>query len=55
MVMSGMAAGFLLYVLAKVTDDMSKAGLMHPVAAAWLPVLIGGVIGLVALMYQEDG
>lgn len=55
MVMGGMAAGFLLYVLAKVTDDMSKAGLMHPVAAAWLPVLIAGVIGLVALMYQEDG
>jgi lipopolysaccharide export system permease protein len=55
MVMGGMAAGFLLYVLAKITDDMSKAGLMHPVAAAWLPVLIAGVIGLVALMYQEDG
>jgi lipopolysaccharide export system permease protein len=55
MVMGGMAAGFLLYVLSKVTDDMSKAGLMHAVAAAWLPVLIGGVIGLVALMYQEDG
>jgi lipopolysaccharide export LptBFGC system permease protein LptF len=28
---------------------------MHPVAAAWMPVLIAGVIGLVALMYQEDG
>jgi lipopolysaccharide export system permease protein len=55
MVMGGMAAGFLLYVLAKVTDDVSKAGLVHPVAAAWLPVLVGGVIGLVALMYQEDG
>jgi lipopolysaccharide export system permease protein len=55
MVLGGMGAGFLLYVLAKITDDMSKAGLMHPVAAAWLPVLIAGVIGLVALMYQEDG
>ncbi len=55
MVLGGMAAGFLLYVLSKVTDDLSKAGLMHPVAAAWLPVLIGGVTGFVALMYQEDG
>jgi lipopolysaccharide export system permease protein len=55
MVLGGMGAGFLLYVLAKVTDDMSKAGLMHPVAAAWLPVLIAAVIGLVVLMYQEDG
>jgi lipopolysaccharide export system permease protein len=28
---------------------------MHPVAAAWLPVLVGGVTGFVALLYQEDG
>jgi lipopolysaccharide export system permease protein len=28
---------------------------MPPVAAAWLPVIIGGLTGLVALLYQEDG
>jgi lipopolysaccharide export system permease protein len=55
MVLSGVAAGFLLYVLSKVTEDLSKAQLMHPVAAAWLPVLVGGVTGFVALLYQEDG
>src|SRR5215510_4309912 len=55
MVLSGVAAGFLLYVLSKVTEDMSKAELMHPVAAAWLPVLAGGVTGFIALLYQEDG
>jgi lipopolysaccharide export system permease protein len=55
MVLSGIAAGFLLYVLSKVTEDLSKAELMHPVAAAWLPVLVGGVTGFVALLYQEDG
>ena len=55
LVLSGVAAGFLLYVLSKVTDDLSKAGLMHPVAAAWLPVLAGGLTGFVALLYQEDG
>jgi lipopolysaccharide export system permease protein len=55
MVLSGVAAGFLLYVLSKVTDDLSKADLMHPVAAAWLPVVVGGVTGFVALLYQEDG
>ena len=38
MVLSGIAAGFLLYVLSKVTEDLSKAELMHPIAAAWLPV-----------------
>jgi lipopolysaccharide export system permease protein len=55
MVLSGMAAGFLLYVLSKVTEDLSKAELMHPVAAAWLPVLAGGLTGFIALLYQEDG
>jgi lipopolysaccharide export system permease protein len=55
MVLGGVTAGFLLYVMSKVTEDMSKAELMHPVAAAWLPVLIGSVIGCVALLYQEDG
>jgi lipopolysaccharide export system permease protein len=55
MVLSGVLAGFLLYVLSKVSDDMTRAGLMHPVAAAWLGVLVAGVAGVCALLYQEDG
>jgi lipopolysaccharide export system permease protein len=55
MVLSGVTAGFLLYVLSKVTEDLSKAELMHPAAAAWLPVLAGGLTGFVVLLYQEDG
>jgi lipopolysaccharide export system permease protein len=55
MILSGVGAGFLLYVLSKVTDDLSKAELMHPIAAAWLPVVVGGLTGVVALLYQEDG
>jgi lipopolysaccharide export system permease protein len=55
MVLSGVAAGFLLYILSKVTEDLSKAELMHPLAAAWLPVCVGGLAGFLALLYQEDG
>ncbi|HZD91772.1 MAG TPA: LPS export ABC transporter permease LptG [Pseudolabrys sp.] len=55
MVLSGVGAGFLLYVLSKVTEDLSKAELMHPLTAAWLPVLAGGLTGFIALLYQEDG
>ena len=55
MILSGVAAGFLLYVLSKVTEDMTTAELMHAVPAAWLPVLVGGLTGFVALLYQEDG
>jgi lipopolysaccharide export system permease protein len=55
MVLGGVAGGFFLYVLAKVTGDLSKAGLMPPLAAAALPALLGGATGIMALLYQEDG
>ena len=55
MVLSGISAGFLLFVLSKITEDMSKSELMSPAAAAWIPVIIGGLTGFVALLYQEDG
>jgi lipopolysaccharide export system permease protein len=55
MVLGGITAGFLLYVMSKVTDDLSKAELLYPFAAAWLPVLAGGLTGFVALLHLEDG
>jgi lipopolysaccharide export system permease protein len=55
MFLGGLTAGFFLFVLAKITGDMSKAGLMPPLAAAALPALFGGVTGVVTLLYQEDG
>jgi len=55
MILSGISAGFMLFVLQKITEDMSKSELMSPMAAAWIPVLVGGLTGFVALLYQEDG
>jgi lipopolysaccharide export system permease protein len=55
MVLGGVTSGFLLYVISKITDDLSKAELMYPVVAAWLPVLLGGLTGFVVLLYSEDG
>jgi lipopolysaccharide export system permease protein len=55
MILFGVTAGFSLYVLSKITEDLSKAQLMHPVTAAWLPAFIGALTGLVVLLYQEDG
>jgi lipopolysaccharide export system permease protein len=54
-VLGGVAAGFMLYVLAKITGDLSKAELMAPIAAAGLPAAVGGVSGLIALLWLEDG
>jgi lipopolysaccharide export system permease protein len=55
MVLSGILSGFLLYVLSKVVEDLSKAELMAPLAAAWLPVMVGMLTGFVVLLHQEDG
>ena len=55
MVLSGITAGFLLFVLSKITEDMSKSELISPIVAAWTPVLVGGLTGFVVLLFQEDG
>jgi lipopolysaccharide export system permease protein len=55
MIFSGITAGFFLFVLSKITEDMSKSELLSLVAVGWIPVIIGGLTGFVVLLYQEDG
>lgn len=55
MVLGGVLAGFFLYILSKITEDMSKTELLSPATAAWAPVLVGGLTGFLVLLYQEDG
>jgi lipopolysaccharide export system permease protein len=55
MVLGGVASGFLLYIISKLTDDLSKAELLTPMIAAWMPVVLGAMTGFVALLHQEDG
>jgi lipopolysaccharide export system permease protein len=55
LVLGGIVMSFLLYVISKVTGDLSKAGVMSPIVAASLAPLLGGLTGLIALLHQEDG
>jgi lipopolysaccharide export system permease protein len=55
MVLGGVASGFVLYVVSKLTDDLSTAELIPPMIAAWLPAVLGAMTGVVALLYLEDG
>ena len=55
MVLGGVATGFLIYVGSKLTDDLSKAELINPLIAAWMPPTVGGLAGFVALLHLEDG
>jgi len=55
MVLAGVASGFLLYIATKLIEDLGAAGILSTVAAAWSPSIIGGLLGSLALLYQEDG
>ncbi len=55
MVLSGVLAGFLLYVVTKVAENLGSAGVISAVAAAWLPAILGGLTGTLTLLHQEDG
>ena len=55
MIVGGIAAGFLLYVISILVKAFGSTGYVSPVIAAWSPVLIAGFIGVSFLLHKEDG
>jgi lipopolysaccharide export system permease protein len=55
MVLSGVAAGFVLYVATQLMEDLGASGLVRPTVAAWFPAVVGTLLGTLALLHQEDG
>jgi lipopolysaccharide export system permease protein len=55
MVLGGVAAGFVLYVVTQLVEDLGAAGLLSASVAAWSPAVVGSLLGTLALLYQEDG
>ncbi|WP_436641355.1 LPS export ABC transporter permease LptG [Microbaculum sp. FT89] len=55
MILGGVVAGFVLYVVSKLVGDLGAAGAVTPFAAAWTPPLVAMLIGTTVLLYQEDG
>ncbi|CUA95778.1 LPS export ABC transporter permease LptG [Pannonibacter indicus] len=55
MILGGIAAGFVLYVLSELARDLGGAGIVPPVIAAWAPGVFGVLMGLTILLNQEDG
>ena len=54
-ILGGVMAGFLLYVVSVLVKAFGTAGFVPPVAAAWLPVLVASFFGVTFLLYKEDG
>ena len=55
LIISGICAGFFLYVLTKLLNDLGSGGILNPVLAAWAPGVIGTLAAVSILLYQEDG
>lgn len=55
LVLAGIATGFLLYVATQIVNDLGGNGIISPMIAAWVPVILALTAGATLLLYQEDG
>ena len=55
MILGGVLAGFLLYVVSVLVKAFGNAGFVPPFAAAWFPVVVAMFFGVTFLLYKEDG
>jgi lipopolysaccharide export system permease protein len=55
MILGGILAGFMLYVVTVLVKAFGGAGIVPPVLAAWLPVMLGFLFGVSFLLHTEDG
>lgn len=52
---SGVAAGFLLFVVSKVAEEFGQSGALPPMLAAWAPAAAGLMLSVALLLHLEDG
>ena len=54
-ILSGIGAGFALYVSNKVMADLGAAGMLSPSLTSFMCPVIAGLLCALVLLYQEDG
>ena len=55
MVLGGILAGFMLYVVSVLVKAFGGSGLVPPFVAAWFPVAVAILFGVSFLLHKEDG
>jgi lipopolysaccharide export system permease protein len=55
MIGSGVAAGFVLFVVSKVAEEFGQSGALPVVLAAWVPAASGLMLAVALLLHTEDG
>lgn len=54
-ILGGILAGFVLYVVSELIQAFANAGTVSPVVAAWIPVVVASALGTTVLLHKEDG
>jgi lipopolysaccharide export system permease protein len=55
MILGGVIAGFVLYVVSVLVKAFGNAGFVPPFVAAWVPVVVATFFGVSFLLHKEDG
>ncbi|MEM6382393.1 MAG: LPS export ABC transporter permease LptG [Pseudomonadota bacterium] len=55
LVVAGLSAGFVVFVINEIAGDLGSAGLVAPLLAAWVPPVAAALFGVTALLHLEDG
>ena len=55
MIASGVAAGFVLFVISKVAEEFGQSGSLPVALAAWAPAVAGMLLAVALLLHTEDG
>ncbi len=55
MIGSGVAAGFVLFVISKVAEEFGQSGALPVALAAWAPAVSGLMLAVALLLHTEDG
>jgi lipopolysaccharide export system permease protein len=55
LIMAGVVAGFMLYVVMNVARELGSGGIVPPPLAAWIPATVAILVGITVLLHLEDG
>jgi lipopolysaccharide export system permease protein len=55
LILGGVAAGFVLYVVTEIARDLGSEGLVPAALAAWAPAVVATLLGSTVLLFREDG
>lgn len=55
MIGSGVSAGFVLFVISKLAEEIGQSGALPVIIAAWAPAVAGLMLAIALLLHTEDG